>query len=156
MEAANYCMGCGCNVQSNECTPAPHQSPGSQYAGRWGQGRSGTDDEPYGRTQEERRSCWRKILISASDYPCSQVRIINNSGGPCIISHCAKEEGSCSVDGDTCTANVCGLPKTSEGGRLPVVSVVAAHEIHTGTMINVGKRLSVTPDRGYHIPNHMV
>lgn len=22
MEAANYCMGCGCNVQSNECTPA--------------------------------------------------------------------------------------------------------------------------------------
>lgn len=36
---------------------------------------------------------WRRgILISASDYPCVKVRIINNSRGLCIISHCAKEE----------------------------------------------------------------
>ncbi len=31
-----------------------------------------------------------KILISASDYPCMKVRIINNSGGLCIISHSTK------------------------------------------------------------------
>lgn len=33
----------------------------------------------------------KKILISVSDYPCVKVRIINNSGGLCIISHCTRE-----------------------------------------------------------------
>lgn len=32
-----------------------------------------------------------KILISASDYPCMKVRVINNSGGLCIISHSTEE-----------------------------------------------------------------
>ena len=35
-----------------------------------------------------------KILISASDYPCMKVRVINNSGGLCIISHSTEEEWS--------------------------------------------------------------
>lgn len=36
----------------------------------------------------------KKILISAADYPCVKVRIINNSGGLCIISHCTRESVS--------------------------------------------------------------
>lgn len=47
--------------------------------------------------EESRRNAAHvgKILISASDYPWMKVRIINNSGGLCIISHCTKEEGRC-------------------------------------------------------------
>lgn len=37
----------------------------------------------------------KKILISARDYERLKVRIINNSGGSCIISHCANKDGKC-------------------------------------------------------------
>lgn len=52
--------------------------------------------------EEPRRNAARvgEILISASDYPCMKVRIINNSGGLCIILHSTKEQER-GVDGNT-------------------------------------------------------
>lgn len=85
-------------VQSNERTTAPisllvPSTPGGRDGG----------GQMTSHMEEPRRIAAHvgKILISASDYPCMEVRIINNSGGFCIISHCTKEEGSCGVD--TCS-----------------------------------------------------
>lgn len=69
----------------------------------------GTDEQPYGGTQEERCLSWGgKILISAFDYSRMKVRVINNSGALCIIPHCTKDE-LCSSDTQfTVTVSITG------------------------------------------------
>lgn len=101
MEATDYFMVCGCNVQSNECTTAPISLlvPSTLGGGRDGGAQMTSHMEEPGRNAAR----VGKILISVSDYPCMKVRIINNSAGLCIISHATKEEGSWRADGDTCS-----------------------------------------------------
>lgn len=61
-----------------------------------------------------------KILISAFDYLCMKVRIINNAGGLCIISHCTKKDGSCRAD-------TCSLISVTSEGPLVFCTVVDAN-----------------------------
>lgn len=86
-------------VQSNECTTAPISLLVPWAGGGGGDGGA----QMTSHMEEPGRNAAHvgKILISASDYPCMKVRIINNSGGLCTISHSAKEEGSCRVNGNT-------------------------------------------------------
>lgn len=81
-------------MQSNECTTAPISLLVPSALGRVGGVGGG---QMTSHMEESRRNAAHvgKILISASDYPWMKVRIINNSGGLCIISHCTKEEGRC-------------------------------------------------------------
>lgn len=99
MEATDYFMVCGCNGAVKWVHNRPHQSTGSQYAGLGGgiwRGWRGLGVQMTSHMEEPRRNAAHvgKILISACDYSCMKVRIINNSGGLCTISHSSKEEGS--------------------------------------------------------------
>lgn len=84
-------------MQSNERPTAPISLLVPSALARVGGGGGVGGGQMTSHMEESRRNAAHvgKILISASDYPWMKVRIINNSGGLCIISHCTKEEGRC-------------------------------------------------------------
>lgn len=88
-------------VQSDECTTAPISLlVPSTLGGGGGVVRGGGQMTSHMEGPGRNAAHVGKILISASDYPCMKVRIINNSGDSCIISHSTK--GSLRVDWSTC------------------------------------------------------